>query len=149
MQSTSTSHSRQQFIPLLSTPRSRQPSASSTSASSIWAPQPVSPTRTWPAAITSLSQTAAEHDGRQLQRANPFPVVDDRPVTKEDVFGIVGPAEGSHQKGVGAIGDGRSRETVSSENDVGGHLVISVLPLPFECQLYAHIWPSNCTRIRL
>ncbi|TDL28065.1 ARM repeat-containing protein [Rickenella mellea] len=109
---------RQPFIPLLATPRSRQPSASSsTSSSSIWAPQPQSPAITWPTEIGSFLQSA-HHDIIRASQDVHGQGADDRPATKEDVFGIVDNSDTPLKRMIGAIGDGRSREFHSSDDHI-------------------------------
>jgi hypothetical protein len=101
---------RQQFIPPLPDyNRTREISASSStsgSASSIWAPQPQSPSVTWPSnslAYEELTQQELNHSP-----LNVYPI-DERPVTREEVFGSIGVASPPVRREVGAIGDGRQR----------------------------------------
>ncbi|KAH8120074.1 ARM repeat-containing protein [Phellopilus nigrolimitatus] len=106
-QAQSSSASRQQFIPLLpdSHNRTRQHSAPSSTSlnASIWAPQPQSPGGTWPRDFMTLGKPGLPQQGF-------FPVVDDRPLTKEDVFGSSGGMHLSTQHDIGAIGDGRQKD---------------------------------------
>lgn len=119
MQPSSSSSFRQQFIPLLpDQSRARQHSAPSLSSPSIWAPQPRSPGGTWPRAILSFDEAAALHGRFNRMLDGSFPVVDDRPVRKEDVFGPVGGTQLSDKKEVGAIGDGRQKDPAFPEADV-------------------------------
>lgn len=121
--SSSASAFRQQFIPLLpdSYNRTRQHSAPSSTSlnASIWAPQPQSPGGTWPKDVFSFDEHVGQTGGRSgLPQQGLFPVVDDRPLTKEDVFGPVGGTHLQSQKEVGAIGDGRQKDSPFRESEV-------------------------------
>ncbi|EJD04201.1 ARM repeat-containing protein [Fomitiporia mediterranea MF3/22] len=116
MQSTSSSSSlRHQFIPLLPDPhsRARQHSAPSSTSlnASIWAPQPKSPGGTWPKDTHGFAEHTVPSDSRpNVPQHGFFPVVDDRPFTREDVFGLPSGIKPPPQTGVGAIGEGRQKD---------------------------------------
>ncbi len=122
MQSSSSPY-RQQFIPLLpdSYSRLRQHSAPSpTSAASIWAPQPQSPGGTWP---KSLHSYANHHpvlgERRGLGFRQPlFPISDERPLTREDVFGPLGGTEQASRIPIGPIGEGRRKDNPLQDSNV-------------------------------
>ncbi|KLO20091.1 ARM repeat-containing protein [Schizopora paradoxa] len=118
----SSSPYRQQFIPLLpdSYSRTRQHSAPSptSTAASIWAPQPQSPGGTWP---KSLHSYANHHLGigerRGLGFRQPlFPLSNERPLTREDVFGPLSGTEQASRKPIGAIGEGRQKGNPLSDS---------------------------------
>ncbi|KAL0952147.1 hypothetical protein HGRIS_008764 [Hohenbuehelia grisea] len=88
----------QQYLALYDNnpPRNRQLSGI---AASIWAPQPLPSESTWPRTMDSLTRVV---DGDPQQNVN---VDNQLPVTREDVFGS------SDKKQVGAIGDGRKKNS--------------------------------------
>lgn len=104
---TDTPHS---FLPFCNDPhppRSRQLSAS------IWAPQSTQPETSWPKAPDNVSR-GVQHERRpapQLHRAPYFPI------TREDVFGPIG-SQNARQMGVGAIGEGRKKNSPTLEDSV-------------------------------
>ena len=111
---------RQQFIPLLpeyARPRELSTSSSTSgSASSIWAPQNQSPNGTWPRNTYPYDELAPQHLDHSPQ-GQVFPA-NDRPITKEDVFGPPNVAPPSMRREIGAIGDGRQRGFPLDESDV-------------------------------
>jgi len=90
-----------------SLPRSRQLS------SSIWAPQPQPSDATWPRAFDSFSRVLAERkEHSELHRSTSFPV------TREDVFGPIGFQDDARKKDVGAIGEGRKKNSPDFDDTV-------------------------------
>lgn len=88
-------------------PRSRQLSAS------IWAPQSTQSETSWPKALDNIPR-GAQYERRpvpQLHRAPSFPI------TKEDVFGPSG-SQNARQMRVGAIGEGRKKNSPTLEDSV-------------------------------
>ncbi|KAF8837623.1 ARM repeat-containing protein [Paxillus ammoniavirescens] len=76
-------------------------------AGSIWAPQPQPSESTWPHAIDTFSrdaENAAFRSQKDLQRFNPT-------FGGEDVFGPVGLVGPPRKRDIGAIGDGRKRQS--------------------------------------
>lgn len=100
----------QSFLPFsdeYSPPRSR------TTAASIWAPQPQQLDSTWPNAIDTFSrdaEKAAFGPQRGLRGFNPM-------FGSEDVFGPVGLVGPPRKRDIGAIGDGRKRQSPELDDD--------------------------------
>jgi pumilio RNA-binding family len=83
------------------------------STASIWAPQPQPPDATWPRAFDSFSRVLAERkEHSELQRSTSFPV------TREDVFGPIGFQNDVRKKDVGAIGEGRKKNSPDFDDTV-------------------------------
>ncbi|KAG2751846.1 ARM repeat-containing protein [Suillus brevipes Sb2] len=104
MQSTDNVQSFISFGHEYSPPRSR------TTAASIWAPQPQLLDSTWPKAIDSFSRDAE----RELQRSGRVPNGRNFFVPgngSEDVFGPVGLVGMPRKRDIGAIGDGRKKQS--------------------------------------
>ncbi|KAG2342064.1 ARM repeat-containing protein [Suillus weaverae] len=104
MQSTDNAQSFVPFSHEYSPPRSR------TTAASIWAPQPQLLDSTWPKAIDSFSRDAE----RELQRSGRVPNGQNFFVPGnggEDVFGPVGLVGMPRKRDIGAIGDGRKKQS--------------------------------------
>lgn len=111
MQSTDNVQSFHPFVRDYSPPRSR------TTAASIWAPQPQPLDSIWPKAIDSFSRDTE----RELQHASRVP--DGRPFFPsenggQDVFGPVDPAGMPRKRDIGAIGDGRKRQSPDFDDSV-------------------------------
>ncbi|KAG1763232.1 armadillo-type protein [Suillus occidentalis] len=86
------------------------PPRSRTTAASIWAPQPQLLDSTWPRAIDSFSRDAE----RELQRSGRVPNGRNFFVPgngSEDVFGPVGLVGMPRKRDIGAIGDGRKKQS--------------------------------------
>jgi len=99
-----------------SPPRSRQ--ASTGLGASIWAPQPQPSETAWPRALDSFSR-AAERDSVDLhalgglqKSPSSLPLI-----SREDVFGSLNTMSYS-SKDVGAIGDGRKKNSPEYEDTV-------------------------------
>lgn len=107
----SSSHSDGPFLPLLSSPRTRQPSATSTSSSnsSIWAPQPHSPGCIWPNSLLPLPSDRLRRPSPLRLRSGIPPSTHEPPLTVEDVFGSSEHTVPQMPRTVGAIGDGRRK----------------------------------------
>ena len=86
-------------------PRSRQSSGLS---GSIWAPQPQPSGTTWPKTLDTFSKAA------ELQ-SDLYPFFEARNVTREDIFG---PATQKNTREIGAIGDGRKKNSPDYDNTV-------------------------------
>ncbi|KAL5535291.1 MPF1 [Sanghuangporus sanghuang] len=114
MQSSSASSPfRQQFLPLPDAHiRARQHSAPSSTSlnASIWAPQPQSPGGTWPKDIQEYGDPSCLANNGLAEPRHGFFPVDDRPFSKEDVFGLPCGTHPITQTRVGAIGEGRRNE---------------------------------------
>ncbi|KAF8131448.1 armadillo-type protein [Boletus edulis] len=107
MQSTTSAKSFLPFADNYSPPRSR------TTAASIWAPQPQQLDSTWPNAIDTFSRDAERtvfRPQRGLRGFNPV-------FGSEDVFGPVGLVGPPRKRGIGAIGDGRKRQSPELDDD--------------------------------
>lgn len=107
MQSTTSAPSFLPFADNYNPPRSR------TTAASIWAPQPHQLDSTWPNAIDSFSrdaENAAFRPQRGLRGFNPM-------FGSEDVFGPVGLVGPPRKRDIGAIGDGRKRQSPELDDD--------------------------------
>lgn len=138
MQSSSSSSSfRQQFLPVPDSQiRARQHSAPSSTSlhASIWAPQPQSPGGIWPKDVQDYGDpTYPANAGLAEPRHGCFPV-NDRPFTKEDVFGLPGGTRPISQTRVGAIGEGRQKELPFREAEVCQHFRA-------ECRDHSRIHP--------
>ncbi|KAG1879622.1 armadillo-type protein [Suillus tomentosus] len=104
MQSTDNAQSFISFSHEYSPPRSR------TTAASIWAPQPQLLDSMWPKAIDSFSRDAE----KELQRSGCVPNGRNFFVSgngSEDVFGPVGLVGMPRKRDIGAIGDGRKKQS--------------------------------------
>ncbi|KAG2052679.1 ARM repeat-containing protein [Suillus hirtellus] len=103
MQSTDNAQSFISFSHEYSPPRSR------TTAASIWAPQPQLLDSTWPKAIDSFSRDAE----KELQRSGCVPYGRNfvSGNGSEDVFGPVGLVGMPRKRDIGAIGDGRKKQS--------------------------------------
>ncbi|KAG2107002.1 armadillo-type protein [Suillus discolor] len=104
MQSTDNAQSFISFSHEYSPPRSR------TTAASIWAPQPQLLDSTWPKTIDSFSRDAE----KELQRSACVPNGRNFFVSgngSEDVFGPVGLVGMPRKRDIGAIGDGRKKQS--------------------------------------
>lgn len=114
---------RQQFIPLLpdyNRPRELSSSSSTSgSASSIWAPQPQSPSGTWPKNANAFEDVPS-HEPKQSPEQDTFPALNNsaRPITKEDVFGPPNVTQPLIRRELGAIGEGRQRSFPLDSGDV-------------------------------
>lgn len=111
MQSTDNVQSFISFGHEYSPPRSR------TTAASIWAPQPQLLDSTWPKAIDSFSRDAE----RELQRSGRVPNGRNFFVPgngSEDVFGPVGLVGMPRKRDIGAIGDGRKKQSPDFDDSV-------------------------------
>jgi hypothetical protein len=84
----------------------RQPQPALGTAASIWAPQPQPSDTTWPRTLDSFSRVAEREVERHIR---PQPLV-----RREDVFG----PEPSRSRDVGAIGDGRKKNSPGYEDIV-------------------------------
>ena len=120
--SSSTSAFRQQFIPLLpdSYHRTRQHSAPSiTSNTSIWAPQPQPSGGIWSGNILGLPEYLSQQERGPAVSPLGFPLaLPDKPLAKEETYGPPPSALLSNHKTVGAIGDGRQRDSPFHEVEV-------------------------------
>jgi pumilio RNA-binding family len=107
MQSTTSAQSFLPFADDYNPPRSR------TTAASIWAPQPQQFDSTWPNAIDTFSrdaEKAAFRPQRGFRGFNPM-------FGSEDVFGPVGLVGPPRKRDIGAIGDGRKRQSPELDDD--------------------------------
>ncbi|KAM6498886.1 Armadillo-type fold [Amanita muscaria] len=93
-------------------PRPRQPAGIS---ASIWAPQPQPSDNTWPRTLDSFSRVAdRDTENFQPQEAknpNSVPLI-----SREDIFGLSSSLNNARPKDVGAIGDGRKKNTPDFAN---------------------------------
>lgn len=102
--------SAQSFLPFAddySPPRSR------TTAASIWAPQPQQVDSTWPNTTDSFPRDAEKtvfRTQRGLRGLNTL-------FGSQDVFGTVGLLGPPRKRDIGAIGDGRKRQTPEFDDD--------------------------------
>lgn len=101
--------------PSLFDPRSRQPLGT---AASIWAPQPQPSEATWPKTLDSFSRVAE----REFDLKNRFQA-ETPAVRREDVFG---PVPAARPKDVGAIGDGRKKNSPGFDDTVKGFLYMRI-----------------------
>lgn len=100
-----------------SPPRSRQATGNAGLAASIWAPQPQPSESTWPRALDSFSRIS---DGDMInfnglnghQKPLNLPLI-----SREDVFGSLSSMTPS-SKDIGAIGDGRKKNSPEYEDKV-------------------------------
>lgn len=128
MHSTSNAQSFVPFANDYSPPRSR------TTAGSIWAPQPQPLESAWPNAIDNFSRDvekaalATNRPQNGLQGFNPT-------FASEDVFGPVGLVGPPRKRDIGAIGDGRKRQSPEFEDNASLFRFFSTHILAF----YAHI----------
>ncbi|KAG2144704.1 armadillo-type protein [Suillus bovinus] len=109
MQSTDNAQSFISFSHEYSPPRSR------TTAASIWAPQPQLLDSTWPKAIDSFSRDAEkeqQRSGRVPNGRNFFAPGNG----SEDVFGPVGLVGMPRKRDIGAIGDGRKKQSLDFDD---------------------------------
>jgi hypothetical protein len=111
MQSTDNVQSFRPFVRDYSPPRSR------TTAASIWAPQPQLLDSTWPKTIDSFSRDAE----REFQHSSRAP--NGRPFVPsgsggQDVFGPVGLVGTPRKRDIGAIGDGRKKQSPDFDDSV-------------------------------
>ncbi|KAG6380577.1 armadillo-type protein [Boletus reticuloceps] len=123
MQSTTSAKSFLPFADNYSPPRSR------TTAASIWAPQPQQLDSTWPNAIDTFSRDAERavfRPQRGLRGFNPV-------FGSEDVFGPVGLVGPPRKRGIGAIGDGRKRQSPELDDDAQQLLRALNLNSPAPC----------------
>ncbi|KAK0436291.1 armadillo-type protein [Armillaria borealis] len=95
--------------------RPRQPSGPPTM--SIWAPQPQPSESTWPKALDSFSRVAEkeiqQHPSRSMQvSSQTMPMI-----TREDVFGPAPGVSSMTAKEIGAIGDGRKKNSPTGDFD--------------------------------
>lgn len=129
-----------QSTPFLPFADDYSPPRSRTTAASIWAPQPQQLDSTWPHAMDPLSRDA-ENPALRLQRGlrgfNPS-------FGSEDVFGPVGLVGPPRKRDIGAIGDGRKRQSPEFDDDAR---VIS----PYFRRIYSPWWSystssSSCAR---
>lgn len=98
-----------------SPPRSRQSSAGL--GASIWAPQPQPSETAWPRALDSFSRVT-ERDTIDFHGLNGHQKPPSLPlISREDVFGSLNPMTQS-TKDIGAIGDGRKKNTPEYEDTV-------------------------------
>ena len=108
----------QSFVPLFDTlPSSRNLPSSRSSAASIWAPQPQPSDNTWTKAIDTFSRSNFV-DGLGIRpaphRSSSYPA----PHGIEDVFGPVGLDGQRRRRDVGAIGDGRKKQSPTLDDRV-------------------------------
>ncbi|KAH9964180.1 armadillo-type protein [Russula dissimulans] len=121
--------SSQPFFPVLKD----IPPPSRSLSSSIWAPQPHPTEASWQQAITSFSQSAEAEKVRAKpddRRGPPFGA----PNTDEDVFGPIDFFRADQKKDVGAIGDGRKKNSPDAVNNHIEQLLRSLdlnSPVPF------------------
>ena len=94
-----------------SPPRSRRPSGIS---ASIWAPQPQPSDITWPKTLDSFSRVV-ERDSENFQplEAKNVPLI-----SREDIFGPSENPNNARPKDVGAIGDGRKKNSPDFDSSV-------------------------------
>lgn len=107
MQSTPSAQSFLPFADDYTPPRSR------TTAASIWAPQPQHLDATWPNVIGTFprdAEKAAFRPQRGFRGFNPN-------FRSEDVFGPVGLVGPPRPRDIGAIGDGRKRQSPEFDDD--------------------------------
>ncbi|KAF8633565.1 hypothetical protein AX15_001363 [Amanita polypyramis BW_CC] len=90
-----------------SPPRSRQPCGIS---ASIWAPQPQPSDNTWPKTLDSFSRVV-ERDAEVFQSQETKNPIGIPLISREDVFGPSGNLNSARPKDVGAIGDGRKKNS--------------------------------------
>ncbi|KAH7924798.1 ARM repeat-containing protein [Leucogyrophana mollusca] len=107
MHSADNAHSFVPFVNDYSPPRSR------TTSASIWAPQPQPLETTWPKAIDTFSRDAEREPQQitqpQFYQSYPQPVNNNG--NNEDVFGPVGLVGVPRKRDIGAIGDGRKKNS--------------------------------------
>jgi pumilio RNA-binding family len=84
------------------------------SASSIWAPQPQPSETTWPKAIDSFSRVLAERQEHHPEVYRKTSV----PITREDVFGPIGFQDDARKRDIGAIGEGRKKNSPDFDDTV-------------------------------
>ena len=96
-------------------PRPRQPAGIS---ASIWAPQPQPSDSTWPKTLDSFSRImdrgAENFQTQEVKNPNSVPLI-----SREDIFGPSGNLNHARPKDVGAIGDGRKKNSPDFDNSVG------------------------------
>ncbi|KAG8219228.1 armadillo-type protein [Butyriboletus roseoflavus] len=107
MQSTPSAQSFRPFADDYSPPRSR------TTAASIWAPQPQQLDSTWPNAMDPFSRDTEKTAFRLQRGLRGFHPV----FGSEDVFGPVGLVAPPRKRDIGAIGDGRKRQSPEYDDD--------------------------------
>lgn len=106
------------LLSLYNNDKSTHASNASGAMPSIWAPQPQPSDTTWPKTIDAFS-TLADHTFNQQSRPKAhIPPFRERAIGKEDVFGPVGFLGLSRTKDVGAIGDGRKKNSANVDNSV-------------------------------
>ena len=110
-----------------SPPRSRRPSGIS---ASIWAPQPQPSDNTWPKTLDSFSRVV-QRDAEVLQ---PLETKNVPLISREDIFGpSENPNLNTRPKDVGAIGDGRKKNSPDFDNSVGCSLFFPAYTLLRPC----------------
>lgn len=95
-------------------PRARQPSGL---LGSIWAPQPQPSDTTWPRTLDSFSRVA-EREADQYPRPDPRNGALGPVIGHEDVFGPSPHPPKRNSREIGAIGDGRKKNSPDYENTV-------------------------------
>ncbi|KAK2462882.1 hypothetical protein APHAL10511_005080 [Amanita phalloides] len=95
-----------------SPPRPRQPPGIS---ASIWAPQPQPSDSTWPKTLDSFSRVvdrdAEVFQYQEFRNPNSVPLI-----SREDIFGPSGNLNNARLKDIGAIGDGRKKNSPDFDN---------------------------------
>ncbi|KAK0185347.1 armadillo-type protein [Armillaria mellea] len=95
--------------------RPRQPSGPP--AISIWAPQPQPSESTWPKALDSFSRVAEKEVQQQPSRSMQVSSQTAPLITREDVFGPAPGVWSTTIKEIGAIGDGRKKNSPTGDFD--------------------------------
>ncbi|KAK0207261.1 armadillo-type protein [Armillaria fumosa] len=86
-------------------------------AMSIWAPQPQPSESTWPKALDSFSRVAEKEVQQQPSRPMQVSSQTAPMITREDVFGPAPSVWSTTAKEVGAIGDGRKKNSPTGDFD--------------------------------
>ncbi len=84
---------------------------------SIWAPQPQPSESTWPKALDSFSRVAEKEVQQQPSRSMQVSSQTMPMITREDVFGPAPGVWSTTAKEIGAIGDGRKKNSPTGDFD--------------------------------
>ncbi|KAH7914543.1 armadillo-type protein [Hygrophoropsis aurantiaca] len=139
MHSADNAHSFVPFTNDYSPPRSR------TTSASIWAPKPQPLETTWPKALDTFSRDA-ERENQQMGHPQYYPSF--QSVNgNEDVFGPVGLVGAPRKRDIGAIGDGRKKNSPDFDDHNHVEQLLRALNLNSPAPYSHQSQPSRCINV--